>query len=186
MNNETAVRHEVVSFDDELLIQVDHQGNEIGFLDKASAHDGGGVLHLAFSVFVFNPEGALLLQRRAAGKRLWPGFWSNTCCSHPRRGETLETATHRRLREEVGLDCPLNHLYQFIYHARYGAAGSEHELCHVFVGTSADTPKSNESEIAALRYCAPAALDEEMARRPETFTPWFKLEWQRVRTALPA
>lgn len=186
MTDATEHRDEVVSFDDESLICVDEQDREIGFLDKAAAHDGDGVLHRAFSLFIFNPAGELLLQQRAAGKRLWPGFWSNTCCSHPRRGETLHAATHRRLQEELGFDCPLNFLYQFIYHARYGTAGSEHELCHVFVGTSAAQPRINRSEIEALRWCTPDALDEEMARQPDAFTPWFQLEWQRVRALNPA
>lgn len=179
------MRHEVVSFDDELLIRVDPEGRAIGYLDKARAHDGDGVLHLAFSLFVFNSQGALLLQQRAAGKRLWPGFWSNTCCSHPRKGETLSAAIHRRLREELGFDCPLRFLHEFTYHARYGELGSEHEFCHVFAGTSDAVPDANGHEIQQLRYCLPAQLDDEIERQPETFTPWFKLEWQRVREALP-
>lgn len=176
-------RHEIVSFDDEPLIQVDTQDREIGFLDKASAHDGQGILHRAFSLFVFNPAGELLLQQRAPGKRLWPGFWSNTCCSHPRKGETLHDAVHRRLTEELGFDCPLEFLFRFTYHAQYQDAGSEHELCHVFMGSSADRPSVNQSEISAVRYVSPTTLDEEMRRTPERFTPWFKLEWERVREA---
>ncbi len=99
--------NEMVSFDDEPLVLVDHDDHEVGFMDKASAHEGKGTLHRAFSLFVFNAKGELLLQQRAPGKRLWPGFWSNTCCSHPRRGETMDNAIHRRLSEELGLQCPL-------------------------------------------------------------------------------
>lgn len=176
-----AQRDEVVSFDDETLILVDGADREIGFLDKASAHDGAGVLHRAFSLFVFNARGELLLQQRAPGKRLWPGYWANTCCSHPRRGETLEVATHRRLVEELGFDCALEFRFAFEYQAHYGTAGSEHEFCHVFTGRSDATPRVNASEIAAVRYIAPVELDAEMAAHPEHFTPWLKLEWQRLR-----
>jgi len=177
-----AARHETVSFDDEPLILVDAADREIGHLDKASAHDGAGVLHRAFSLFVFNPAGEVLMQQRAADKRLWPLYWSNSCCSHPRRGESLELAIHRRLVEELGFDCALRHLFTFTYQASFGAAGSEHELCHVYAGSTAAVPGVNASEIAAIRWLAPAALDAEIAAAPERFTPWFKLEWQCLRT----
>lgn len=172
---------DVVSFDDEPLILVDEQDREIGYLDKASAHLGQGVLHRAFSLFVFNPQGELLLQQRAPGKRLWPGYWSNTCCSHPRRGETLETAIHRRLHEELGLQCPLQFLFKFEYQAQFDAEGAEHELCWVYAGRSAATPTVNINEISALRHISPDALDAEMAQQPQSFTPWFKIEWERLR-----
>lgn len=174
-------RHEMVSFDDEALILVDAEDREIGFLDKAAAHDGDGVLHRAFSLFIFNQRGELLLQQRAADKRLWPGFWANTCCSHPRRGEHIQDAIHRRLQEELGMDCELEFLFKFQYQARYGDAGSEHELCHVFAGRSDEQPQVNEAEIAAVRWISPAALDAEMEQSPEQFTPWLKIEWQRLR-----
>lgn len=172
---------DVVSFDDEPLILVDEHDREIGYLDKASAHLGQGVLHRAFSLFVFNPQGELLLQQRAPGKRLWPGYWSNTCCSHPRRGETLDQAIHRRLDEELGLQCPLQFLFKFEYQAQFDAEGAEHELCWVYAGRSTALPTVNLNEISALRYISPNALDAEIAARPETFTPWFKIEWERLR-----
>ncbi|MBB6188423.1 isopentenyl-diphosphate Delta-isomerase [Rhodanobacter sp. MP7CTX1] len=176
---------DVVSFDDEPLILVDEHDREVGFLDKASAHLGQGVLHRAFSLFVFNPQGDLLLQQRASGKRLWPGFWSNTCCSHPRRGETMEKAIHRRLNEELGLQCPLQFLFKFEYQAQFDAEGAEHELCGVYAGRSAARPTVNVNEISALRYISPDALDTEMKARPQTFTPWFKIEWERLRREHP-
>ena len=180
-----AFRHEVVSFDDEPLVLVDADDRETGFLDKAAAHDGAGTLHRAFSLFVFNTNGELLLQQRAPGKRLWPGFWANTCCSHPRRGEAIGEAIHRRLVEELGFDCELEFLYKFEYHARYGEEGSEHELCHVFAGVSDAEPHVNATEISALRHVSPEALDAEMARDPAHFTPWLQLEWQHLRSAHP-
>jgi isopentenyl-diphosphate Delta-isomerase len=171
----------IVSFDDEPLVLVDEQDHELGYMDKASAHLGNGTLHRAFSLFIFNAQGELLLQQRAPGKRLWPGYWSNTCCSHPRRGETLEAAVHRRLDEELGLKCPLEFLFKFQYQAQFDAEGAEHELCSVYAGRSGARPTVNVNEISGLRYVAPDALDAEMAAHPEAFTPWFKIEWARIR-----
>jgi len=176
-----ATAHEVVSFDDEPLILVDSDDREIGFLPKAEAHLGSGTLHRAFSLFVFNPDGELLLQQRARGKRLWGQFWSNTCCSHPRRGETMDIAIHRRLQEELGLSCEFEFLFKFQYQAQYDAEGAEHELCWVYAGRTAELPKVNANEISAVRYIAPDALDAEMQARPAQFTPWFKIEWERIR-----
>ncbi len=171
----------IVSFDDEPLVLVDENDREIGFMDKASAHLGRGTLHRAFSLFIFNAGGELLLQQRASGKRLWPGFWSNTCCSHPRRGETLDQAIHRRLEEELGLKTALRFLFKFQYQAQFDADGAEHELCSVYAGRSEDQPKVNPNEISGLRWIAPDALDAEMTAKPEAFTPWFKIEWARIR-----
>lgn len=171
----------VVSFNDEPLVLVDEHDQEIGFLDKASAHQGPGLLHRAFSLFVFNHKGELLLQQRAAGKRLWPGFWSNTCCSHPRRGEAINEAIDRRLSEELGMQCSFSFLFKFEYHAQFDAEGAEHELCWVYAGRSDEAPTLNMNEVSALRYISPEALDKEMAENPQIFTPWFKLEWMRLR-----
>ncbi|MEM1412629.1 MAG: isopentenyl-diphosphate Delta-isomerase [Pseudomonadota bacterium] len=176
---------EIVSSELEELILVDENDVEIGHSTKSGCHDGQGLLHRAFSVFVFNSAGEVLLQQRAAEKRLWPGYWSNSCCSHPRRGEALEQAVHRRLEQELGIHCSLSYLYKFLYHACYGDAGSEYELCSVFVGTSDDPVRANTTEISACRYITPAALDAELEAHPERFTPWFKLEWPRVKHQLP-
>ncbi|MDP3295788.1 MAG: isopentenyl-diphosphate Delta-isomerase [Nevskia sp.] len=173
--------HQVVSFDDEPLILVDEQDNEIGHLLKAEAHMGRGSLHRAFSLFVFNAEGELLLQQRAAGKRLWGQFWSNTCCSHPRRGETMDIAIHRRLKEELGFECPFKFLFKFQYQAQFDETGAEHELCWVYAGRSDRVPAVNGNEISAVRYIAPDALDAEIEAAPDQFTPWFKIEWARIR-----
>lgn len=171
----------VVSFDSERLILVDADDREVGHASKANAHAGRGILHRAFSLFVFNPAGELLLQQRAPGKPLWPGYWANSCCSHPRGGEDMDTATQRRLSEELGFACPLEFIYKFQYHAEFGDAGSETELCWVYVGRSDAPVHVNPTEIAAWRYVKPAALDREIADTPERFTPWLKMEWQRLR-----
>ncbi|QTF90875.1 isopentenyl-diphosphate Delta-isomerase [Halomonas sp. BM-2019] len=171
----------VVSFDDEPLVLVDSEDRELGFCTKADAHRGEGRLHRAFSLVVFNSAGALLLQRRAAHKPLWPGYWSNTVCSHPRRGEAMDAAIQRRLREEVGLQAEMSFLFKFQYRARFGDKGSEHELCWVYAGRSDATPRANPQEVDAIRYLSPGDVDEALRTTPEAFTPWFHLEWPRIR-----
>ena len=182
--NENPAR--VVSSEDEALILVDEADNEIGHLSKAECHDAGGVLHRAFSVFLFNSNGQLLLQKRAAGKRLWPLFWSNSCCSHPRRGESLELAATRRLEDELHARGNLEHVYHFIYQASFDDLGSEHELCHVFLGRIEGDPRANTTEIAEVRYVSAEQLDRELESEPQAFTPWFKLEWRRLREDYPS
>ncbi|MGH8234237.1 MAG: isopentenyl-diphosphate Delta-isomerase [Rhodanobacteraceae bacterium] len=171
----------VVSFDSERLILVDAADREIGHASKADAHAGKGILHRAFSLFVFNSGGELLLQQRATSKPLWPGYWANSCCSHPRGGEDMDSATQRRLREELGFICPLEFVYKFQYHAEYGDAGSETELCWVYIGISDAPVRVNDTEIAAWRYVKPGMLDREIVGTPDRFTPWLKMEWQRLR-----
>jgi isopentenyl-diphosphate delta-isomerase len=163
------------------LILVDETDREVGHLSKARCHQGRGVLHRAFSLLIFNDAGEWLLQQRAPSKRLWPLYWSNSCCSHPRRAETLEAAIHRRLYEELGLRCPLHFLFKFQYQAQFDAAAAEHELCSVFIGRSTGPVSINQNEIVAWRWSTPEALQAEMTGPgAESFTPWFVLEWQRI------
>ena len=182
----TATRFEVVSHDDEPLILVDEQDREVGTLDKASCHDGDGRLHRAFSLFVFNAKGDTLLQRRHPDKRLWPGYWSNGCCSHPRRGESLPQAVVRRADEELGLDVAPEFLFKFQYRESFADVGSEFELCSVFVTHGSPRPRINTAEIAEWRWISPQDLDREIDASPAVFTPWFKIEWQRLRTEFSA
>jgi isopentenyl-diphosphate Delta-isomerase len=170
-----------IALDSEPLILVDDADREIGHLDRANCHAGTGVLHRAFSLLIFSGNGELLLQQRSPGKRLWPLYWSNSCCSHPRRSESMETAIHRRLDEELGVACPLHFLFKFQYQAQYDAACAERELCSVFIGRCNGQVKVNPAEIADWRWISTAALQAEMAG-PEAagFTPWFRLEWERV------
>lgn len=172
--------HGIVSDDSESLILVDRDDNELGTLSKARCHDGDGVLHRAFSLFVFDPDGRLLLQRRAHDKRLWPGYWSNSCCSHPRAGERMEEAVHRRLAQELGIVAELDFVYKFVYQARYGAAGSEHELCWVYAGVTTAPVRANETEVAEWRFVDPEGLAAELDAQPERYTPWFRMEWERL------
>lgn len=172
--------HRIVSSDAEELILVDEQDRETGFLSKAECHNGVGQLHRAFSVFLFNAAGELLLQQRSASKRLWPGFWSNTCCSHPRRGESMALATRRRLRDELNIESSPEFVYKFRYQAEFQNAGAEHELCHVYLGTVTGDVAANELEIEALRYISANDLQREFEESPEQFTPWFKQEWSAL------
>lgn len=174
--------HRIVSSESEELILVDADDREIGFGSKAECHDGDGTLHRAFSLFLFNESGELLLQQRGADKRLWPGYWSNSCCSHPRRGESLEVATARRLDDELNLSAELEHVYHFCYQARFGEPGSENELCHVFLGRISGDVHPNESEIDAVRFVSVAELDAELCETPDVFTPWFKQEWESLKS----
>jgi isopentenyl-diphosphate delta-isomerase len=173
--------HRVVSSESEELILVDIEDNEVGYRSKADCHDGPGVLHRAFSLFLFNDEGELLLQQRSAEKRLWPGYWSNSCCSHPRRGETLPIATMRRLRDELNTAAALEYVYQFCYQAQFSEVGSENELCHVYLGRIDGDIRPNDSEIESIRFISAKALDEELAAQPQQFTPWFIKEWQALK-----
>ena len=170
----------IVSSEGEELILVDDSDNELGFLDKQKCHDGEGILHRAFSLFVFNADGELLLQKRSAEKRLWPLFWSNSCCSHPRKGESMEVATRRRLQEELGIDASLEFIYKFSYQAQFGKRGSENELCSVYLGRTDQAYSANENEIAEARYVSRDALHSELRTNLEEFTPWFKMEWERL------
>jgi len=172
--------HRVVSSEAEELILVDANDNETGYLSKADCHDGSGVLHRAFSIFLFNENGELLLQKRDISKRLWPGFWSNSICSHPRRGESMGVATRRRLQDELNVEAELEFVYKFDYQAEFGDSGSENELCHVFLGRVEGSIEPNENEIAAVRFISPHDLTKEFAESAAVFTPWFKMEWQSL------
>jgi isopentenyl-diphosphate delta-isomerase len=164
----------------ESLILVDDADHEIGQMSKSDCHAGRGVLHRAFSLFIFNARDELLLQQRSDHKRLWPNFWSNSCCSHPRLGESMTTAIHRRLMEELGLRCTLDFLFKFQYQAQYDKQGAEHELCSVFFGRSNSPVQANREEIADWRWISLPQLQQQLGEEADRFTPWFKLEWEQI------
>ena len=174
-----------VSPEIELLILVDTHDQETGSLGKVECHDGDGILHRAFSVFLFNDRGELLLQQRSADKRLWPMYWTNTCCSHPRQGESMQVATERRLQQELNTASTLEFIYKFEYQARFGDLGSENELCWVHLGRIEREATANDAEVAALRFVSADELRGEIDAQPERLTPWFKMEWQRLNEDFP-
>lgn len=177
------IRYETVSFADEALILVDEDDQVTGYDSKQSAHAGDGKLHRAFSVFLFDGPDWVLLQCRADGKPLWPGYWANSCCSHPRRGEALDEAAQRRLGDELGAYSKLEKLYSFRYRARYLDRGTEHELCSVYVGHyGRDMPLHvNREEISDYGWFSRDEIDREIAAGERHFAPWFLLEWEQLK-----
>jgi isopentenyl-diphosphate delta-isomerase len=163
----------------EYVILVDEQDNAIGTMEKQQAHVEG-LLHRAFSIFIFNSEKKLLLQKRSSAKYHCGGLWTNTCCSHPRENENTLEAAKRRLSEEMGIQCPLNPLFSFLYKAEFDNGLTEHEIDHVFFGSTDETPKLNTREAEDYRYIGIEELQLEIKESPQHFTPWFLIAINRV------
>jgi len=160
----------------EEVILVNEADEPIGTAEKHAAHTDGGQLHRAVSVFVFNSAGELLIQRRAAAKYHFGGRWSNTCCGHPRPGESTQAAAHRRLREEFGIDVALRAVTTFTYEAHDAASRlTEREIDHIFVGSFDGSPEPDPAEIEAWAWATPADLQRDLAERPERYSPWFPI-----------
>ena len=172
---------------EERVILVDEAGREIGSEAKLTAHRLGR-LHRAFSVFVFDSGGRLMLQRRATGKYHSGGLWSNTCCGHPRPGEETCAAAARRLREEMGFECLLEPAGEFIYWAELGDELIEHEYDHVFIGWLDGTPEPDPDEVAEWRFASLGQIRREIAVTPDAFTAWFGQALARLQESgkLPA
>ncbi len=166
---------------DEMLILVDPEDNVIGHESKQKCHDGEGRLHRAFSIFLLNDKNELLLQQRSAQKRLWPLYWSNSVCGHPRKEENISAAASRRMIEELGVKTNLTYLYKFKYKSTFLNKGSENEICSVYYGRFDGRIDPNPSEIQDWRYADLKDLNIEIALRPDHFTPWFRMEWQTIR-----
>lgn len=159
----------------EQVILVDEQDRELGVVEKMQAHRDGA-LHRAFSVFVFDPAGRLLLQKRAAGKYHSGGLWSNTCCGHPRPGEATVDAARRRLREEMNFDCDLREAFDFIYRAELEGALVEYEFDHVLIGERAgDPPAPDPSEAEDWRWVSMGELRAGLRDDPARYSRWLKL-----------
>jgi len=158
------------------IILVDENDKEIGFEEKIKCHLGEGILHRAFSIFIFNKNKKLLLQKRAEEKMLWPYFWSNTCCSHPRENEDILKAAEKRLNEELGFTTSLKLLGKFKYQANFKDIGSENELCYVFEGEYDGKINPDKKEIADYKWIDMEELKIDIEKNPENYTPWFKIE----------
>jgi isopentenyl-diphosphate Delta-isomerase len=156
------------------VILVDEQDVQVGTMEKLEAHLKG-MLHRAISVFIFNSSGQLLLQQRAKDKYHSPGLWTNTCCSHPAPGEYAKDAAERRLAEEMGIKCDLQHIFQFTYKAAFDNGLTENELDHIFIGFTDEMPEPDPEEAASWKYAAPSDILTEMEQHPEIYTVWFRL-----------
>ena len=163
----------------EYVILVDEKDQEIGRMEKMEAHKKG-LLHRAFSIFLFNDKNELLLQQRALSKYHSGGLWTNTCCSHPRTGETILQASERRLMEEMGITAQMKPEFSFIYRAELDNNLTEHELDHVVIGSFSGTPKINPEEVEAWKYLAMRDIQQEIEEFPEKYTAWFKVIFDEV------
>ncbi|SEM25580.1 isopentenyl-diphosphate Delta-isomerase [Chryseobacterium taichungense] len=159
---------------EEYVVLVNPEDQITGTMEKQQAHVNG-LLHRAFSVFLFNSKGEMLLQKRASGKYHSPLKWTNAVCSHPRIEETYLEGARRRVKEELGIEADLSEKFSFIYKADVGNGLWEHELDHVFVGIFEDEFYLNKEEVEEVRYITLEDLDQEMSEHPENFTEWFKI-----------
>lgn len=164
----------------EKVVLVDSSDRELGEMEKMEAHVKG-VLHRAFSVFVFNEDGEMMLQRRALSKYHSPGLWTNTCCSHPRKGEAVSDAAHRRLVEEMGFDTDIRKVFDFRYKSEVGQGLTEHEFDHVFLGTYNGEPVINPAEVEEWKFMKMEELKKDMEKNPENYTVWFKIAFKELK-----
>lgn len=164
---------------DEQVILVDSSDHEKGLMGKEQAHREGH-LHRAFSVFLFNTAGELLLQRRAEGKYHSGGLWTNTCCSHPRPGETVMEAAVRRTKEEMGITTTVEKLFDFVYFVPLDHGYFEYEFDHVFVGTTDAQPHPDAQEVMETAWMKPEAIIADLDQQPGKYTFWFQLIFKEV------
>lgn len=164
----------------EQVILVDKNDNEIGLEEKIAAHLRGGKLHRAFSIFIFNSSGQLMLQKRAKGKYHAGGLWSNACCGHPRPNEKTGASAVRRLKEEMGFDCVLNEKSNFIYKVSFGNNITEHEFLHIFIGNFDGLPALNPEEVEDWKWVDVESLKIDMEKNSQKYTPWFIISLQLV------
>ena len=156
------------------VILVNQNDEEIGFEEKIKAHKQGK-LHRAFSIFIFNGQKQLLLQRRNKAKYHCAGLWSNTCCSHPKPGEVLEDAVHRRLKEEMGFDCELKEIFNFTYRAKLDNGLIENEFDHVFIGNFEGSFKPNPEEVDDWKWISINELKEDINKNSRKYTSWLRV-----------
>ncbi|MBW2368642.1 MAG: isopentenyl-diphosphate Delta-isomerase [Deltaproteobacteria bacterium] len=156
------------------VILVDEQDMDTGKQEKMKAHEDAE-LHRAFSIFIYNSEGHMLLQQRADHKYHSGGLWTNTCCSHPRPAETLLQAAHRRLQEEMGFDTELEEKFSFLYKTELDQGLTEHELDHVLVGQFDGQVNINKEEAKSYKWIDVKALEADIAQQPEIYTVWLKI-----------
>lgn len=163
---------------EEQVVLVNELDEMIGVESKSRAHLLG-TLHRAFSVFILNAQDQLLLQKRAQTKYHSKGLWSNSCCGHPRPGESIDTASRRRLREEMGFNSYLRKLFHFIYRADVDEGLVEYEYDHILLGFFDGTPQPDPSEIDEWRWADLKTLSADIEAHPESYTYWFRISFNR-------
>lgn len=161
-----------------MVILVDETDKPQGVMPKLQAHEVGA-LHRAFSIFLFNSRGEMLLQKRADHKYHSPGLWTNTCCSHPSPGQDTLEAAHLRLGMEMGMQAELNYLLAFRYKSEVEGRLTEHEIDHIFIGVSDDEPVINLEEVSAFKYMSLDEIADDLGSFPEKYTAWFRIIWER-------
>ena len=161
------------------LILVDSADKEIGHDSKENCHLLPTKLHRAFSIFIFS-KGKMLLTKRSSLKKTWHGFWTNTCCSHPRKGEKIEDAVKRRLKEEMGFTCDLKYLFKFEYKADFDDKYGENELDSVFIGVYDGDIKPDKNEVEEWKFVDVNELRKDVGNNPDKYSPWFKLCFEKV------
>jgi len=161
------------------IILINEKDQEIGSEFKLKAHKDGK-LHRAFSIFIFNSEGDLLLQKRSSKKYHSGGLWTNSCCSHPKPKEEISFSAHKRLKEELGFDCELSELFSFIYKSKLDKNLIENEFDHVFIGKFDGEPKINKKEASGIKWVNYNFLKKDIKENPEKYTYWFKVCYKKV------
>jgi len=167
----------------EFVILVDAFDKPVGKMEKIEAHRKG-LLHRAFSVFIFNDHGEMMMQKRSLNKYHSPGLWTNACCSHPREDEDTLVAAHRRLNEEMGFGCKLNEVFSFTYQADVGNGLTEHEFDHVFVGTYSKPPQLNRNEAENWKFMPMTDIKKDILINPSHYTVWFKIAFVEIENYL--
>lgn len=163
---------------EEEVILVNQENEQIGTMPKMEAHEKA-LLHRAFSVFIVNDDGEIMLQQRAASKYHSPLLWTNTCCSHQRVGESNLDAGKRRLQEEMGFEAELKELFSFIYKAPFDNGLTEHEYDHVMIGNFNTDPKINPEEVEAWKWMSPELVKKDITNNPKEYTVWFKIIFEK-------
>jgi len=161
------------------VILVNQKDEPVGTMEKLEAHQKG-ILHRAFSIFIFNSKGEMLLQKRALRKYHSPGLWSNACCSHPYPGEEVKPGALRRLQEEMGFTSTLEKAFDFIYKFSFENGLTEHEFDHVFVGTFDGEIKANPEEVADYTYRSMEEIKQDLTQKPDRYTAWFCIAFPKV------
>ncbi len=164
----------------EEVILVNEQDEQTGTIEKMEAHRKA-LLHRAFSVFIFNEKGEMLLQQRALGKYHSPGLWTNTCCSHPRPGESVAEAASRRLKEEMGIETDLQKLFDFIYRTEFDNGLTEYEFDHVYTGTYSGSLEPDKQEVHDYCYRSMEEIEDDLVQRPGKYTSWFLISFPELK-----